>query len=91
MVSLAVFWVGGVLSLLEGINHLFDEDKLIDPRWAFAVLGVSAVLEGLSLRTTVRAWRFPAPRVGLSSWRQLLRDTKAPESYPWCSSKTSAR
>jgi cation diffusion facilitator family transporter len=76
VVSLAVFWVGGVLSLLEGINHLFDKDKLIDPRWAFAVLGVSAVLEGWSLRTTVRAWRGTKGRL---SWRQLLRDTKAPD------------
>ena len=76
VVSLAVFWVGGVLSLLEGINHLFDEDKLLDPRWAFAVLAVSAVLEGWSLRTTVRAWRGPKGRL---SWRQLLRDTKAPD------------
>ena len=66
VVSLAVFWVGGVLSLLEGINHLFDEDKLIDPRWAFAVLAVSAVLEGWSLGTTVRAWRGPKGRL---SWR----------------------
>jgi cation diffusion facilitator family transporter len=76
VVSLAVFWVGGVLSVLEGINHLFAGDKLIDPRWAFAVLAVSAVLEGWSLRTTVRAWRGTKGRL---SWRQLLRDTKAPD------------
>lgn len=76
IVSLTVFWIGGVLAVIEGVSHLSARDPLVDPRWAYAVLGVAAVLEGLSLRTTVRAGR---PTKGALSWRQLLRATKAPE------------
>jgi cation diffusion facilitator family transporter len=76
IVSLTVFWIGGVLAVIEGVSHLSAHDSLVDPRWAFAVLGVAAVLEGLSLRTTVRAGR---PTKGALSWRQLLRVTKSPE------------
>lgn len=76
IVSLTVFWIGGVLAVIEGVSHLSAHETLVDPRWAFAVLGVAAVLEGLSLRTTIRASR---PTKGLLSWRQLLRVTKAPE------------
>jgi cation diffusion facilitator family transporter len=76
VVSLAVFWIGGVLSLLEGINHLIAREGIVDPRWAIAVLALAAVLEGWSLRTTTRAWR---EAKGKLSWRRLVRDTKAPE------------
>jgi hypothetical protein len=38
VVSLAVFWVGGALSVVEGIDHLTAPEQLIEPRWAFAVL-----------------------------------------------------
>ena len=76
IVSLTVFWIGGVLAVIEGVSHLSAPDSLVDPRFAYVVLGVAAVLEGLSLRTTVRAGR---PTKGALSWRQLLRATKAPE------------
>ena len=76
VVSLAVFWIGGVLSVLEGVNHLFGREGILDPRWALGVLALGALLEGWSLRTTTRAWR---QAKGELSWRRLLRDTKAPE------------
>ena len=76
IVSLTVFWIGGVLAVIEGVSHLSAHEPLGDPRWAFAVLAVAAVLEGLSLRTTVRAGR---PTKGGLSWRELLQATKAPE------------
>jgi len=76
VVSLAVFWIGGVLSVLEGVNHLIVREGIIDPRWALGVLALGALLEGWSLRTTTRAWRTVK---GELSWRRLLRDTKAPE------------
>jgi cation diffusion facilitator family transporter len=76
VVSLAVFWVGGVLSVIEGVNHLITPEPIVDPRLAFGVLALAALLEGWSLRTTIRAWRGAK---GRQSWRQLLRDTKAPE------------
>ncbi|TME32076.1 MAG: cation transporter [Chloroflexi bacterium] len=76
LVSLTVFWVGGVLAVIEGVSHLAAREPLGDPRWAFAVLGLAALLEGWSLRTTIRAGR---PAKGALTWWQLLRVTKAPE------------
>ncbi len=76
VVSLAVFWIGGVLSVIEGINHLLSREPLLDTRWAFGVLVLAAVLDGLSLRTTKRAWQGAR---GQRTWRRLVSETKAPE------------
>jgi cation diffusion facilitator family transporter len=76
VVSLTVFWLGGVLAVIQGVSRFAAHDPLVDPRWAFAVLGVAAVLEGWSLRTTLRAAR---PTKGALSWWRLLQVTKAPE------------
>jgi cation diffusion facilitator family transporter len=76
VVSLAVFWIGGVLSVLEGINHLLSSEAIVDARWAFGVLALAALLDGWSLRTTRLAWRGAR---GDRSWRELIRDTKAPD------------
>ena len=76
LVSLTVFWVGGVLAVIEGVSHFAAGEPLADPRWAFAVLGLAALLEGLSLRTTIRTAGLAK---GDLSWWQLLRVTKAPE------------
>ena len=76
LVSLTVFWVGGVLAVIEGVSHFAAREPLGDPRWAFAVLGLAALLEGWSLRTTIRSGR---PTKGVQSWWQLIRVTKAPE------------
>jgi cation diffusion facilitator family transporter len=76
VVSLTVFWIGGVLAVIEGVSHLASREAVLDPRLAFAVLGLAAVLDGWSLRTTIRTGR---PAKGSLSWRQLVRVTKAPE------------
>jgi cation diffusion facilitator family transporter len=76
LVSLTVFWAGGVLAVVEGIAHLASNEPIVDPPWALAVLALGAALDGWSLRTTVRAGRSAK---GLLSWRQLVRVTKAPE------------
>jgi cation diffusion facilitator family transporter len=76
LVSLTVFWIGGVLAVIEGISHLASDEPIVDPLWAFAVLALGAVLDGWSLRTTVRAGRSAK---GAQSWKQLVRTTKAPE------------
>jgi cation diffusion facilitator family transporter len=74
VVSLAVFWVGGVLSVFEGIDHLVSGAKLGDPRWAIGVLVFAALLDGWSLRTTQSAWRRTK---GALTWKRLIRETKA--------------
>jgi cation diffusion facilitator family transporter len=76
LVSLTVFWIGGFLAVVEGISHLASREPLVDPRWAFAVLGLGAALDGWSLRTTLRTGRSAK---GLMSWRELVRVTEAPE------------
>jgi cation diffusion facilitator family transporter len=76
LVSLTVFWIGGVLAVIEGISHLANREPIEDPRWAFAVLALGAVLDGWSLRTTLRSGRSAR---GTMSWRQLVKVTKAPE------------
>ncbi len=76
VVSLAVFWIGGFLSVVEGVNHLVAPEELSDPRWAFGVLALAALLDGWSLRTTKLAWRGAK---GDLSWRQVIRETKAPD------------
>ena len=76
VVSLAVFWIGGVLSVLEGVSHLLTRAEIVDPRWALGVLGIAALLDGWSLRTTKLAWRGAK---GDLSWRRVIRETKAPD------------
>jgi len=76
LVSLTVFWIGGVLAVVEGVSHLASDEPIVDPLWALAVLALGAVLDGWSLRTTVRAGRSAK---GALSWKQLVRTTKAPE------------
>jgi cation diffusion facilitator family transporter len=76
VVSLTVFWIGGVLAVIEGVGHVANREPIVDPRWAFAVLALAAVLDGWSLRTTLRSGRSAR---GKMSWRQLVKVTKAPE------------
>ncbi len=76
LVSLTVFWIGGVFAVVEGIAHLASSEPIEDPRWAFGVLAIGALLDGWSLRTTLRSGRSAK---GPMTWRQLVRVTKAPE------------
>ena len=76
IVSLTVFWIGWVLAVLDGLSHLASHESILDPRWAFAVLGLGAVLDGWSLRATLKSGRSSK---GALTWKQLVRATKAPE------------
>jgi len=76
VVSLAVFWIGGVLAVVEGITHLNETEPLLDPVIALVVLGIAAVFESTSLRVTLRSAR-SARRS--QTWRQVIRSTKVPE------------
>lgn len=65
-----------MLAVVEGVSHLSSREPLVDPRWAFGVLVLAAVLEAWSLRTTIRAGQ---PVRGSLTWRRRLQVTKAPE------------
>lgn len=76
IVALVLFTLGSMFALYEGIQKLIDPHELESPIWAFGVLGIAIVLEGLSLRT---AHREATPSRGRRSWWSFIRTTKSPE------------
>jgi cation diffusion facilitator family transporter len=76
VVSVMLFTVGATFSVYDGIHKILNPEPVRSPGVAFAVLGLSAVLEAFSLRTGVAE----ANRVrGGRSWGSFIRRTKAPE------------
>jgi cation diffusion facilitator family transporter len=77
MVSVVLFTVGCVFSMYEGVEKIRHPHEVGSLTWAFAVLGVSIVLEALSFRTAVHeARQVRAPGEG---WWTFIRHAKAPE------------
>jgi cation diffusion facilitator family transporter len=76
IVALVLFTLGSMFALYEGVQKLIHPEELDSPIWAFGVLLVAFVLEGLSLRT---ARHEAAPSRGKRSWWSFIRATKNPE------------
>jgi cation diffusion facilitator family transporter len=76
VVALVLFSVGSVFAIYEGISKVIHVHVLDQPEIAFAVLGISIVLESLSMRTAVRAARSSR---GDRSWWRYIRTAKTPE------------
>ena len=57
MVALLLFFVGGAFSVIEGIRHFNHPEPLHTPTVALLVLGISVVLEGISLRGAMQEIR----------------------------------
>ncbi|MES2093120.1 MAG: cation diffusion facilitator family transporter [Actinomycetota bacterium] len=76
VVSIILFSVGGVFSLYEGIDKLRNPRALENVWIPIAVLLISMVLEGFSLRTAVRESNHSR---GTDSWIAFIRRAKAPE------------
>ena len=76
LVTLVIFLVGGVFALYEGYQKLHDPEPVESPVWAFAVLGISVVLESFSLRTAVHEAQ-PSRRG--APWLRFIRTTRSPE------------
>ena len=76
MVSIVLFSIGGMFSILEGVSKL-SEPHEIDNFWLpLTVLGVSIVLESFSLRSALRE----AKKVrGKASLVKFIRHAKQPE------------
>ena len=55
--AFGLFTVGAVLSILTGVRELLDPEPVTDYGIGYAVLGVAAVLEGISLAQSVRQVR----------------------------------
>src|SRR3954468_22304636 len=76
IVALVLFTLGSLFALYEGVQKLVDPKALDSPIWAFSVLGIAIVLEGLSLRTAHH--EADPTRQGRTWWR-FIRTTKSPE------------
>lgn len=55
IVAMVLFGVGGGMAIYEGITHLMHPRPLEDPFWAYVILGVSMVLEGIAWSLAFRA------------------------------------
>ncbi|MBT2229931.1 cation diffusion facilitator family transporter [Nonomuraea sp. NEAU-A123] len=76
LVSLVLFFGGGLFALYEGYEKIAHPQPLESWPWAIGVLLAAIVMEGLSLRTAVRN----SNRVrGGRSWPGFIREAKAPE------------
>jgi divalent metal cation (Fe/Co/Zn/Cd) transporter len=76
MVSIVLFSVGGMFSILEGVEKLTHPHELTDAWIPLTVLGIAIVLESFSLRTALRA----AKEVrGRSSLYNFIRHAKSPD------------
>ncbi len=76
MVALLLFFLGGVFSVVEGINHLRHPEPLSSPLVALAVLGISVALEGFSLYGALREIRKIAGGKPFFRW---FRETRQSE------------
>lgn len=76
LVSLVLFFGGGLFALYEGYEKVTHPHPLESWPWAVGVLVAAIVMESLSLRTAVR--NSNRVRDG-RSWAGFIRDAKAPE------------
>jgi cation diffusion facilitator family transporter len=76
VVAVMLFTVGAVFSIYDGVHKIISGGELSSPYVAYAVLGVSMILESFSLRTAIHE----ANEVrGDRSWRKFVHLTKTPE------------
>jgi cation diffusion facilitator family transporter len=79
MVALSIFALGGGFSVHEGIEKILHRhhpgEALGDPRWAYAILGVSIVLESYSLIVAMREFRHIRAGRGI---RRTLSEARDP-------------
>ena len=76
VVSIVLFSIGGMFSIVEGVSKLSESHELENAWLPLTVLGVSIVLESFSLRTALRESR--SERNGISLL-EFIKRAKAPE------------
>ncbi|NKJ50574.1 cation efflux family transporter [Burkholderia sp. SG-MS1] len=76
LVALLLFFVGGAFSVYEGVHRLFTREPLQFAYVALAVLGVSVVLEALSLWGAVKEIRKKHPDKGMWRWFRETRESE---------------
>jgi cation diffusion facilitator family transporter len=76
MVSIVLFSIGGMFSIIEGVNKLSEPHELQQAWLPLTVLGVSILLESFSLFTALSAAKEDR---GSASLVQFIRHAKSPE------------
>ncbi len=76
MVALMLFLLGGAFSVYEGVGRMRHAEAVHDPLVALVVLGISLVLESLSLRGAMKEIR--KTQAGRTFW-QWFRETRQSE------------
>jgi cation diffusion facilitator family transporter len=79
VVAVLLFGVGGVFSAYDGTRKMIHPEPVHDPAIAFIVLGISMVLESLSLRTALQEVNKVRPVRTFAGLTRFIRRTKAPE------------
>ena len=77
VVAVMLFTVGAVFSIYDGVHKIVNPGHLDNAVIAYVVLGISMVLEALSLRTGIHEANEERQQ-GLG-WRQFVHVTKTPE------------
>jgi len=76
VVSLVLFSLGSVFSIVEGIDKIRHPHALEDLSWAIGILFAGIVLEGWSFRTALVAANHVR---GSASWPRFIRRSRSPE------------
>jgi cation diffusion facilitator family transporter len=76
LVALLLFFVGGAFSVYEGVHRLFAREPLQFAYVALAVLGVSVVLEALSLWGAIKEIRKTHPDKSMWRWFRETRESE---------------
>jgi cation diffusion facilitator family transporter len=71
IVAMVLFGVGGGMAIYEGISHIMHPRPLEEPFWAYVILGISMILEGISWSFALRA--LLAEKGNHSLWQTLRR------------------
>mgnify|MGYP000122438326 FL=1 len=76
MVSIVLFSVGGLFSIMEGLDKLQHPHELEMVWLPLVVLGAAIIMESLSLRTAIKESNNIR---GKKSWVEFIRHAKSPE------------
>lgn len=76
LVAILLFGVAGGYSLVEGVEKFFHPHDLGNPRIALAVLGVSFLIEVVSLTVALRQAARDARARGVASVREFLQENR---------------
>jgi cation diffusion facilitator family transporter len=77
IVALMVFFLGGVLSVYEGVRHILQPAQVVSPWISLGVLAVSAVFEGISFRVGYREYKRIVRGAPIRLWA-FIRISKDP-------------